>query len=88
MSAPSSSSAYHDDDVEHAPFLSSNPDHPRISTEEDNASLEEREVHVKAEIDTGEVADGFSWAKLWKYTGPGRFGSSEGMLEWEKWILT
>lgn len=82
MSALPSSSAYHADDVEHVPFLlSSNADHSRISTEEDNASLGEREVHVKAEIDTGEVADGFSWAKLWKYTGPGRFGSSESMLE-------
>ncbi|KAG9307500.1 hypothetical protein G9A89_017330 [Geosiphon pyriformis] len=26
---------------------------------------------IEAEVDTGEVKDGFCWKKLWKYTGPG-----------------
>ncbi|RUS18531.1 metal Ion transporter family [Endogone sp. FLAS-F59071] len=62
------SPTYPNDDVE-APFLPNS--NPRISAEEDEAILGVREVHVIPEIDTGEVTEGYSWAKLWKYTGPG-----------------
>ena len=27
---------------------------------------------IVAEVDTGNIENGFSWSKLWKYTGPGR----------------
>jgi NRAMP (natural resistance-associated macrophage protein)-like metal ion transporter len=70
--------ASQENEFDTAPLISPQSVDEQTQTEEPSITLglvnglkDRDDTLIVAEVDTGAVTNGFSWRKLWKYTGPG-----------------